>query len=78
MVLWGGVTICQVGGHAFTAPRGTAVDTDGKVALHLSPGPPTSLVVVVSHQWGAVRPLPWRDPIARVPWRGLPALQATK
>ena len=36
MVLWVWVTIRGVGGHAFTAPRGMAVDTDGRIALHLA------------------------------------------
>ena len=71
------MTIRGVGGHAFTAPRGTAVDTDGKVVLQLSTEPLTTHVVVVSLQWGAENPQPWRDPIANVFWRDLPALQAT-
>ena len=77
MALWSWVTFCGVGGHAFLAPRGTAVETDGKVALQLSAEPLTTHVVVVFLQWGAKRPQPLRDPIARVLWRDLPALQAT-
>ena len=34
------------------------------------------MVVAILH-WGAQRPQPWRDPIARVIWRDLPTLRAT-
>ena len=53
MVLWGWVTIHGVGGHAFTAPRGMAVDTDGRVALQLTAEPLTTHVVVVTLHRGA-------------------------
>ena len=59
------------------APRGTAVDTDGRVALQLTAKPVTSHEVVVALQLGASRPQPWQDPAARVLWRDLPTLQAT-
>ena len=58
VVLWGRVTIRGVGGHAFTAPRGTAGDTDGKVALQHCVEPLATDVVVVSLQWGAEKPQP--------------------
>ena len=77
VLVWGWVTIRGVGGHAFMAPRGTAVDTDGRVALQLTAEPLTTHVVVVALQWGSERPQPSRDPIAGVLWRNLPTLQAT-
>ena len=77
VVLWGWVTIRGAGGHAFTAPRGMAVDSDGRVALQLTAEPLTTHVVVVFLHWGAERLHSWRDPIARVPSRDFPALQAT-
>ena len=52
----GWVTIREVGGHAFTAPRGTAVDTDGRVALKVTAEPLTTQVVVLALKWGADRP----------------------
>ena len=72
--MWGRVTMCGVGGYAFTASRGPAVDTDGKVALLLSAEPLTTHVVVISLKWGGERPQPWQDLIARGLWRDLPAL----
>ena len=77
MVLRGGVTICGVGGHAFRAPRGRDVDTDGRVALQLAAEPTTTHVVAVAFQWRAERPQPWRDTVARVLSRYLPTLHAT-
>ena len=77
VVLWGWVTIRGVGGHAFTASRGMAVDADGRVALQLSAQPLNTHVVMVALQWGAERPQPWRHPIAKVLWRDLRALPAT-
>ena len=58
VVLRGCVTIHGVGGHAFAAPRGTALDSDGRVALQLTTEPLTTHVVVVSLHWGAERPQP--------------------
>ena len=58
MVLWGWVTIRGAGGHAFTAPRGTAMDSDGRVALQLTAEPLTTHVAAVSLHWGAERPQP--------------------
>ena len=55
VVLWGWVTVRRVGGHAFTAPRGTVVETDGRVALQLAAEPLTTHVVVVALQWGGPR-----------------------
>ena len=77
VAVWGWVTIRGVGGHALTAPRGVAVDMDGRVALHLTAEPPTTHVVVVALQRGAERPQPWWDPIAGVLWGDLPTLPAT-
>ena len=77
VVLLGWVTARIVAGHAFTAPRGRVVETDGTVALQLAAEPPTTHVVVVTLQWGAERPQPRRDPIAKVMWRDLPTLQST-
>ena len=37
------VLVCGVGGHAFTAPLGTAVDSDACVALHLTVEPLTTV-----------------------------------
>ena len=76
-VVWGWVTVPGIGGHIFTAPRGTVVETVGGVALQLTAEPVTTHVVVAILQWGAERPQPWRDPIARVIWRDLPILRAT-
>ena len=67
LVLWDWVTIRWVGGHAFTASRGTAEDSDGRLDHY----------VMVSPQWGAESPQPWRDPIGRFFWWDLPALRAT-
>ena len=39
--------------------------------------PLTTHVVVGVLQWGADRPQPWRDPVARAVWRDLPILRAT-
>ena len=61
--LRGRVTVRGIGGHVFTAPRGTVVETDGGVALQLTAEPLTTHVVVAVLQWGAERPQPWRDPI---------------
>ena len=77
VILWGWVTVRGFGGHVFTAPRGTVVEKDGRVALQLTAEPLTTHVVVVALQWGAERPQPWRDPIARVIWRDPPTLRAT-
>ena len=77
VVLWRWVTVRGVGEHACTAPRGTVVGTDRRVALHLAAEPLTTHVVVVVLQSGAERPQPWRDPIARVLRRVLPTPQAT-
>ena len=61
VVLWGWVTVRGVGGHVFTAPRGTVVETDGRVPLQLAAEPVTTHVVVVALQWGGERPQPSRD-----------------
>ena len=76
-LLWGWVTVGGTEGHVFTAPRGTVIKTDRGVALQLTAEPLTTHVVVVVLQWGAERPQPRRDPVARVIWRDLPILQAT-
>ena len=76
-VLWGWVTVRGTGGHVFTAPRGTVIETDGGVALQLTAQNLTTNVVVAVLQWGAERPQPRRDPVARVIWRNLPILRAT-
>ena len=76
-VLWGWMTLRGTGGHVFTAPRGTVIETDGGVVLQLTEEPLTTHVVVVVLQWGAERPQPWCDPVARVIRRDLPILQAT-
>ena len=78
MVLWGWVTVRGFGGHVFTAPRGTVVETDaGGVVLQLTPERLTTHVVVAALQWGAERPQPWRDPGARDIWRAPPTQRAT-
>ena len=77
VVLWGWVTVRGTGGHAFTAPRGTVIETDGGVALQLTAEPMTTHVVVALLQWGAETPEPWRDLVTRVIWRDLPILRAT-
>ena len=72
-VLWGWVVVRGTGGHVFTAPRGTVIETDGRTALQLTAQPLTTHVVVAVLQWGADKPQPWRDPVARAVWRDLPA-----
>ena len=64
-VLWGWVTVRGTGGHVFTTPRGTVIETDGGVGVQLTAEPLTTHVVVGVLQWGAERPEPWRDPVAR-------------
>ena len=76
-VVWGWVTVRGTGGHVLTAPRGTAIETDGGVAMQLTAENPATHVVVAVLQWGAEGPQPWRDPIARVIWRDMPILRAT-
>ena len=75
-VLWGWVAVRGTGGHVFTAPRGTVIETDGGTALQLAAEPLPTHVVVAVLQWGADRPQPWRDPIAGAVWRDLPVLRA--
>ena len=75
-VLWGWVAMRGTGGHVFTAPRGTVIETDGEMALQLTAEPLTTNVVVAVLQWGAHKPQPWQDPIARAVWRYLPILRA--
>ena len=75
-VLWGWVAVCETDGHVFTAPRGTVIETDGGTALQLTAEPLTTHVVVAVLQWGANKPQPWRDPVARAVWRDLPVLKA--
>ena len=75
-VLWGWVAVRGTGGHVFTAPRGTVIETDGGTALQLAAEPLTTHVVVAVLQWGADRPRPWRDPVAGAVWRDLPVLRA--
>ena len=75
-VLWGWVAVRGTDGHVFTAPRGTVIETDGGTALQLTAEPLTTHVVVAVLQWGADKPQPWRDPVARAVWRDLPALRA--
>ena len=65
-VLWRWVTVRGFRGHIFTNTRGTVVETDGTVALQFTAEPLTTHVVVATLQWGAQRPQPWRDPIAKV------------
>ena len=38
-VLWGWVAVRGTGGHVFTAPRGTVIETDGGTALQLAAAP---------------------------------------
>ena len=75
-VLWGLVAVRVTGGHVFTAPQGTVIETDGGMALQLTAKPLNTHVVVAVLQWGADKPQPWRDPIARSVWRDLPILRA--
>ena len=75
-VLWGWVAVRGTGTHVFTAPQGTVIETDGGMALQLTAEPVTTHVVVAVLEWGADRPQPWRDPIARAVWRDLPILRA--
>ena len=75
-VLWGWVAVRGTDGHIFTAPRGTVIETDGGTALQLTAEPLTTHVVVAVLQWGADKPQPWRDPVARAVWRDVPALRA--
>ena len=75
-VLWGWVAVRGTGGHVFTAPRGTVIETDVGTALQLAAEPLTTHVVVAVLQWGANKPQLWRDPVARAVWRDLPALRA--
>ena len=75
-VLWGWVAVRGTDGHVFTAPRGTVIETDGGTALQLTAEPLTTHVVVAVLQWGANKPQPWRDPVARAVWRDLPVLKA--
>ena len=75
-VLWGWVAVRGTDGHIFTAPRGTVIETDGGTALQLTAEPLTTHVVVAVLQWGANKPQPWRDPVARAVWRDLPVLKA--
>ena len=75
-VLWGWVAVRGTGGHVFTAPRGTVIETDGGTALQLAAEPLITHVVVAVLQWGADRPQPWRDPVAGAVWRDLPVLRA--
>ena len=75
-VLWGWVAVRGTGGHVFTAPRGTAIETDGGTALQLAAKPLTTHVVVAVLQGGVDRPHPWRDPVAGAVWRDLPVLRA--
>ena len=75
-VLWGWVAVRGTGGHVFSAPRGTVIETGGGMALQLTAEPLTTHVVVAVLQWGADRPQPWRDPIARAVSRDLPILRA--
>ena len=76
-VLWKWAAVRGTGGHVFTAPRGTLIDTDGGAALQLAAEPLTTHVVVAVLPWGADRPQPWRDPVAGAVWRDLPVLRAT-
>ena len=62
--------------HVLTAPRGTVIETGGGTALQLTAEPLTTRVVVAVLQWGADKPQPWRDLVARAVWRDLPALRA--
>ena len=75
-VWWGWVAVRGTSGHVFTAPRGTVIETDGGTALQLTAEPLTTHVVVAVLQWGADKPQPWRDLVARAVWRDLPAIRA--
>ena len=75
-VLWGWMAVHGTGGHVFTAPRGTVIETDKGTALQLAAEPLTTHVVVAVLQWGADRPQLWRDPVAGAVWRDLPVLRA--
>ena len=75
-VLWGWMAVRGTGGHVFTAPRGTVIETDGGMSLQRTAEPLTTHVVVAVLQWGADKPQPWRDPVARAVWRDLPVLRA--
>ena len=75
-VLWGWVAVRGTDGHVFTAPGGTVIGTNGGTALQLTAEPVTMHVVVAVLQWGANKPQPWRDPVARAVWRDLPVLKA--
>ena len=63
-------------GHVFTAPRGTVIQTDRRLALQLTAEPLTTHVVVAVLEGGADKPQPWRDPMARAVWRDLLILRA--
>ena len=59
-VLWGWVTVRGTGGHVFSAPRGTVIETDGGVALQLTAEPVTTHVMMVAVlQLGPEWPQPW-------------------
>ena len=75
-VLWGWVAVRGTGGHVFTAPQGTVIETDGGSELQLTTEPLTTHVVVAVLRWEANRPQPWRDPVAGAVWRDLPVLRA--
>ena len=75
-VLWGWVALRGTDGHVFTAPRGMVIETDGGTALQLTAQPLTTHAVVAVLQWGANKPQPWRDQVARAVWRDLPVLKA--
>ena len=75
-VLWGWVAVRGADGHVFTDPRGTVIETDGGTALQLTAEPLTTHAVVAVLQWGANKPQPWRDQVARAIWRDLPVLKA--
>ena len=57
-VLWGWVTVRGAGGHVFTAPQGTVIETDGGGAMQLTAEPLTTHLVVAVLQWGTNRPQP--------------------
>ena len=75
-VLWGWVAVRGTDGPVFTAPRGTVIETDGGTALQLTAEPLTTHVVVAFLQWGANKPQPRRDLVARAVWSDLPVLKA--
>ena len=75
-VLWGWLAVRGTGGHVFTAPRGTVIETDRGTALQRAAEPLTTHVVVTVLQWGADKGQPWRDPVAGAVWRDLPVLRA--